>query len=347
MATLSEVMRYALDLDIQGFQQGLDKAEKDAKDTFGDIEDSGQDTSSRFDGLGGKMGKALVAGFAAVGAGALIMEGINRAMDAQEGINRLQGQFNLTADEAKRFGDLAGKLYRDGWGEGLEEVQAAMATVSKRLEITNNDALSSITEQVLATTKTFGVEFDEVIRSVSQLLQNGLAPNAEAALDLVVRAFQNGGDEAGDLLDTIDEYSQHWAAVGLDGEAALSQIIDGFQNGQRDADKMADAVKEMRVRITENSDQVRTALENIGVDADEVVDAFLKGGPAARDAFLQVVAALKDGQLAGDDTSDAVAILGTQFEDLGPRALDSLLAIEGKLGDVDGAAQGSVGYGRS
>ncbi len=339
MATMSEVMRYALDLDVDGFLSGLRKAEKGADDTFDDIDDKGEDTAGRFDGLGGKMGKALVAGFAAVGVGALLMQGINQAMDAQEGVRRLQGQFDLTAQEAKRFGDLAGSLYRDGWGQSLEEVQQAFALTSQRLEIDNDAALSSITEGVLATTKTFGVEFDQVIRSVSQLLENDLAPDAEAALDLIVRAFQNGGDEAGDLLDTIDEYSQHWRAAGLSGEEALSQIIDGLQNGQRDADKMADAVKEMRIRVVENSDAVRDALTDIGVDADHVVEAFLEGGPAAREAFLEVIEALRDGQAAGDDTTNAVAILGTQFEDLGPKALDSLLAIEGKLGDVEGATQ--------
>lgn len=339
MATLSEVMRYALDLDVDGFLSGLRKAERGADDTFESISDAGDDTAGRFDGLGGKMGKALVAGFAAVGAGALIMQGINQAMDAEQGVRRLQGQFDLTAQEAKRYGDLAGELYRDGWGSGLTEVQQAFALASRDLEVTNDETLSRITEGVLATSSTFGVEFSDVIRAVSQLLENGLAPDAESALDVVVRAFQNGGDQAGDLLDTIIEYSQHWAAVGLDGEAALSQVVNGLQNGQRDADKMADAVKEMRIRIVENSDDVREALSNIGVDADRVVESFLEGGPAARDAFTEVVEALRSGQLQGDDTSDAVAILGTQFEDLGPKALQSLLAIEGQLGQVEGATE--------
>ena len=331
---LKELMQYVIEL---GFDGG--DAERDSKKSFDKIGDNAEKSTGRFEGIGGKMGKALVAGFAAVGAGALIMQGINTAMDARAGVRRLEGQFALTAEEAKKYGDLAGDLYAEGWGEGVEEVQQVVGLAAKKLGTTTDEELRGISESVLAVSRTWGEDFDAVIRSTDQLIQNDLAPNAEAALDLIVGAFQNGGNEAGDLLDTIDEYSQHWEAMGLSGEDALNQIIHGFQNGQRDADKMADAVKEMRIRIVENTDPVREALQDLGLDADSVVEAFLEGGPAAREAFLEVIDALRDGQEAGDDTANAVAIIGTQFEDLGPKALDSLAAVDGALEDTAGKAK--------
>lgn len=354
-------MAFSLDgklkLDARDFVQGAGKAKKavgEVGDEFGKlpreagkaadgVEDEFEDMSDSGGKIGSNFGGKMIGGFAALGVGAAIggmmLQGMQTAIERDQIERTMQGKFDITAKEAERFGKIAGGLYADGWGDGLEEVATLVAKSSRQLGIETDEALSDISSQVAATAQTFGEDFDAVLRSTSQLMENELAPSAEAALDLVVGAFQNGGDEAGDLLDTIDEYSQHWAAMGLSGEDALNQVVHGLQNGQRDADKMADAVKEMRLRVVENSDQVRTALENIGLDADKTVQAFIEGGPAARDAFLKVVKALKNGQTQGDDTADAVAIIGTQFEDLGPKALESLLAVDGALENTAGKAE--------
>jgi len=47
---------------------------------------------------------------------------------------------------------------------------------------------------------------------------------------------------------------------------------------------------------------------------------------------------LEEGQLQGDSTADAVAIIGTQFEDLGPKALAALSQVDGALQDTEGRA---------
>ena len=354
-------MAFSLDgklkLDARDFVRGTSTAAKSVDqigDAFGKlpkeagkaadgIEDELEDVGDSGGKIGSNFGGNLIGGFAAIGVGAAIggmmLQGIQTAIERDQIERTMQGKFDITAKEAERFGKIAGGLYADGWGDGLEEVATLVAKSSRKLGIETDEALTDISAQVAATAQTFGEDFDAVLRSTSQLMENELAPSAEAALDLIVGAFQNGGDEAGDLLDTIDEYSQHWSAMGLSGEDALNQVVHGLQNGQRDADKMADAIKEMRLRVVENSDQVRTALENIGLDADEVVEAFIAGGPAAREAFLEVVAALKRGQTAGDDTANAVAIIGTQFEDLGPKALESLAAVDGALENTEGKAE--------
>ena len=350
-----------LSLDARSFVQGAKKAEQavgDVGDAFGELpkeaDSAGRESSKSIrDRLGelpgpaGKLGQlagsslgtAMIAGFGAIGVGALIMQSLDAAFDRRGSLSIMQGQFDLTAQEAKKYGKLAGDLYADGWGEGIDEVQQAVGMVAQKLAPETDQALQSITTSVLAVSKTWGEDFDAIIRSTNQLIQNDLAPNAEAALDLIVGAFQNGGNEAGDLLDTIDEYSQHWSAMGLSGEDALNQIIAGFQGGQRDADKMADAVKEMGIRIREGAQPVRDALQRIGLDADEVIDAFVEGGPAAREAFVKVIEALRNGQKHGNITSDAVALIGTQFEDLGPTALDALATVDGALDDTAGKAE--------
>jgi len=310
-------------------------ASKAADNIEGELDDAG----GIGEAFGGKLGGAMVAGFGAVGVGAIIMDGLEKAFAAQQGQKLLEGQFRVTAETAERYGKIAGDLYADNWGSSLVEVQQAVATTAQRIKGVTDTELAAISEGILAVSSTWGVDFNEVLRSTTQLLENGLAPTAQAALNLVTAGFQAGGDEAGDLLDTIDEYSQHWGALGLSGEEALNQVIHGLQNGQRDTDKLADAVKEFRLRAVEDTDTVSEAYSDLGLDADELRKNIVEGGPAAKQAFLDVVGALKAVEDPVERNTLAVQFLGTQFEDLGPKGLDSLTAIEGTLGDVETAVE--------
>lgn len=339
MATYSDVMRWKAELDNTGVLKGFDEIETKGKKSLDEVGDKSEGLGDRFKGAGSKMGKALVAGFAAVGVGAILLAEMDKAFSRQDSMNIVSGRFALTAEEAKKYGGIAGELYADGWGSGLEEVQQAVAATFEKLEVNSEEAGKALARDALAVSETWGTDVDSVLRSTNQLLENDLVTSSREAMDLIVAAFQNGGDEAGDLLDTIDEYAQHWSDMGLSGEDALNQIIHGFENGQRDADKMADAIKEMGLRVREGTDPVREALQDIGLDADDTIEAFLEGGPRARDAFLKVIEALAEGQAQGDDTGNAVAIIGTQFEDLGSKALESLGMVDGALQDTTGAAE--------
>ncbi len=300
----------------------------------------------KFGELGGKLGdatgKGLIGGFVALGVGKILADSLSAAFERAMARNITRGQFGLSKDEAREAGTLAGGVYAAGFGDSLGEVSEAFVRLKRdgAGAINESDAsLQRLTATALTIGQTFDVSVGEVLRSASQLVENGLVPSLDAAFDLIVSGFQEGANEAGDFLETIDEYAQHFDAVGLSGEEALGKILHGLKNGQRDADKMADAIKEMRTKIVENSDEVREALENIGLDADRIVEAFLAGGPAAKEAFYDVIGALQAGQAAGGDTAEAVAIIGSAFEDLGRDALDSLAVVDGGLENTTGKAQ--------
>ncbi len=330
LARIREEMESLGDIDPgQGFADKLTDKLSNLPGKFGEV--GGK--------LGGGLGKGLVGGFAALGVGALIVQSLQESWERAGGIRKITGQFRLSADEAGEYGKLAGKLYADNWGESIVEVQQIVATASQRLEDVNGKALEAITGQIIAVSETWGEDYGAIIRSITQLTQNGLAASSQDALDLIVTGFQDGANEADDLLDTIDEYAQHWGAMGLSGEDAFNQIIAGFQGGQRDADKLADAVKEMRLRVVDDAEAVDDAYAELGLSADEVRLKFLAGGPAAKEAFLQVLGALDDVADPIAQNRLAVQLIGTQFEDLGPTAVKALRTIDGKLRETEGAAQ--------
>lgn len=289
--------------------------------------------------LGGKLAGGLAAGFGAAAVGAVLVESLNRSWDQAAGLRNITAKFRLSQDEMAEYGDTASDLYAQNWGDNLQEVQDIVATTAQRLTDVTGDELDKITTQIMSVSDVWGKDYAEIIRSVTQLTQNGLATSSQEALDLIVTGLQDGADEAGDFMDTIDEYAQHWGALGFTGEEAINQLVTGMQNGQRDTDKLGDAVKEFRLRAVEDIDATTDAYGDLGLEADKLREDIARGGDSAKDAFLTVVNAIKDVEDPVEQNRIAIQFLGTQFEDLGPTALDALTSIEGKLRDTEGAAQ--------
>lgn len=291
---------------------------------------------------GQQMAETLKKGLLSIGIGAALADGIGDNLDIGAATSKIQGQFDLTAEQAGRSGEIGADLFRNAWFDGTEEAIAAVGRVGQSLvdlDQVTDDELASITARTQDIAETWDQDFNSVVRSASQLLENDLVDSADEALDVITRLFQEGGDEAEDALDTVDEYAQHWEALGLTAEEALGMMVAGIQDGQRDTDKIADAVKEFRIRAVEDTDAVTEAFEKIGVEADATQQAIAEGGPAAREAYGQVVDAL----LAVEDPLErqriAVELFGTQIEDLGANAIQYLQPVAGGLGDIDGAAQ--------
>lgn len=328
-----------LGLDARDFKKGAQQA----SDAIEDIGDEMEDLPAKGKASGSKagdlLGSGLAKGFAAVGVGALIAKTLNDAMDIEKGVDRVQAQFALTAEEAEKYGELGGELYADAWGESVTDATTSIAKVGQQLQDVGSiadDELDDISAQVMAVADVFQQDFDAVLRSSGQLIRNGLARDAQEAMDLITVAFQKGGDRAGDLLDTIDEYSQHWARLGISGSEALGLISEGFQQGFRDGDKLADMFKEFSIRALE--DRAIAAFEAIGLAGTRTQDAIAAGGQSARKALDDVIRGLKGVEDPIERNRIATELFGTQYEDLGPQVLDVLDSITVGLGDVEGAS---------
>lgn len=292
--------------------------------------------------LGERLGNDLKGAILGVGIGAALADGIQDNLEIDAAASKVEARLNLTADEAERVGELGASLYREAWGDSTTAVIDALGRVGSGLVDlgeTGDDELSRLTTQALDVAAVFDQDVNEVIRSAELLLRNNLAGSAQEAMDLLGRGFQLAGDRGDDFADTIKEYSQHFSAMGLSGEEAIGIIVAGLEDGQWNADKLADAIKEFGIRAKEDTEGVQEAFAQLGLDAGEMQDAIAAGGPAAREAFGQVVDALLTVEDPLEQGRIAVELFGTQMEDLGPGAIDSLRPVAGALGEVDGAAQ--------
>ncbi|WP_327029705.1 phage tail tape measure protein [Micromonospora sp. NBC_01740] len=294
--------------------------------------------------FGTRMAGAVTTAFAAAGIGGVLAGAVTASLDVSGANDKLRAQLNLTAEESARLGKAAGELYSNNYGESMGEVNTAIAKVLQAVPSLRNASvpvLKEIASGALDIARVFDQDVGGVTSAVSSMLRSGLAPNAQAAMDLITKGLQSGADKGGDFLDTLTEYSVQFTKLGLDGPAALGVINQLLAGGARNSDLAADAIKEFSIRAIDGSKTSAEGFKAIGVNAGDMAKAIASGGPAARTAFGEVVERLNAMQDPVKRNQAGVALFGTQWEDLGDafRKLDVSAATDG-LGKVAGATKG-------
>ncbi|OUC99316.1 phage tail tape measure protein [Streptosporangium minutum] len=337
---------------VDGLRAGVRDAERVARESgedagrgLGDgVEETGR---GRMSGVGDTLMTGLKGlGWAAAGAaiGAALMSGLESAMDAESAKAKLYAQLGTTGAESEKLGQAAGELYAQAYGDSVGEVAEALSAVGSTLvdlDMTNTATLQSMGAKALDVAKIFDLDVNNAVASVGILLKTGLAKDSTEAFDLITTGLQRvPAAVREDLLEASDEYSVFFQSLGISGREGFGILAEAAKGGKIQLDKAGDALKEFRIRSVDMSDGSVKAYKALGLNAEDMAKKILAGGPAAKTAFQQIL----DGILSIDDPVKkeqvAVALFGTQFEDLGNiDALAALRPMTNSLGDVGGAAQ--------
>lgn len=299
--------------------------------------DAGRRGGSAFTGaLGGVLaGAGLVAAFAIVG------DAFNQAITQADMPGALRSQFALSEADAAKASRVAGEVYAKGFGESLSTVGETAAGVTRELQLLGETGdLTELTTQAQVLADKFGEDVNPLITAAGQLVKTGMAPDFASAMDIITVGLSSGTNAGNDFLDTITEYSVQFEKFGLDADVSLGLMNQGLQAGARNSDLVADAIKEFSIRAIDGSALTAQGFQAVGLDAQDMAAKIAAGGPeatAALDEVLDSLRAIED-PVARD--AAAVALFGTQAEDLGAAlyALDPSTATEG-LGEVAGAAE--------
>ncbi len=282
--------------------------------------------------VGGAVGGIAVAtGKAVVEAGKYLADLGNEYNTA---INQLSAATGATGDELDALGESVKNIYAKGLGDDFADVADGLAATQQASDLTG-EALERATAAGFNLRDVFDYDVSESARAASALMKN-FGIDAEEAYGLIAVGAQNGADKNGDLLDTLNEYSPQFAALGLSADQFIGTLVEGADAGLFSIDKVGDAVKEFNIRAKDGSDTSREAFESLGLNADKMFAAFAVGGDTAEAAFFDTVEALNsmDDPLARN--AAGVALFGTQFEDLEAGVLPVLASIE--TAAYDGAA---------
>lgn len=331
MATLASVMVSL------GLRNDVGRGARQAESDLADLESQAGETDQAFQGLGEGMKAAGTAAGAAAGAG--LAKGVFDNLNLEQANAKLAAQLNLGAQQAEQAGNTASELFRSGFGEDIGQVNEAMRSVVQSMNTEVGSVnFEPLTKSALGLAKTFDVEVSEGARAAGQLIKTGLAENGQEAFDILTAGFSNGVNEADDLLDTMEEYPIQFKDLGLSGAEAMGLLSQGLDAGAQNSDKVADALKELNIR-TKALDN-KKALQQLGLDAQQMASAFAEGGPQARKALQQITGELSSVQDPAERARLAVELFGTQGEDMGKAlgALDLSSAAQ-QIGQVEGATQ--------
>lgn len=296
-------------------------------------------------GSGGKMkaagafiGTALLAGIglAIAGVGKIIADTIGQE---SAGAN-LSARLGLGPEETARMGKLSGEIYAQNYGDSLGQVNDAVVAITQNIGDGSKAWTDQTTKDVLTVANVFQQDLGGTTKAVGQLIRTGLVKDATEGLDLITKGLQNGSNKADDLLDTFNEYGTQFRKLGLDGPKALGLISQAIQAGARDSDVAADALKEFSIRAVDGSKLTAEGFKALGLNADDMAQKFGQGGAVASSALDLTLNKLRDIKDPILQSQAAVALFGTQAEDLGQAlfAMDGTKAVE-QLGAVGGATK--------
>lgn len=249
-------------------------------------------------------------------------------------VNQISASTGATGDELDALGESIKNIYAQNLGEDFADVADGLAATQKASDLTG-EALEQATAAGFMLRDTFDYDISESARTAAALMKN-FDITAEEAYGLIATGAQNGADKNGDLLDTLNEYSGQFAALGLSADQFMGTLVEGADAGLFSIDKVGDAVKEFNIRAKDGSDSSREAFASLGLNADSMFKAFAAGGDTAQAAFFDTVEALNNMDDPMKRNAAAVALFGTQFEDLEAGILPVLASVE--TAAYDGAA---------
>ena len=295
---------------------------------LGIVDKKALETAAKFTGI---------AATAAAAAGAMAAGFIKSGVDYTRTMNGIAAQTGKTGKELQELSSIARDVWVSGKGESFQEVADALVNIQQASGLAGKELEAAANASMLLK-DTFGMEAQETTRAATALMKN-FGISAEEAYGIIAVGTQNGANKNGDLLDTLNEYSVHYKALGLDADQFVQSLIAGAEAGSFSIDKVGDAVKEFTIRSKDASKTSMEAYQQIGLDGEAMTAAFAAGGEAAEAAFFQTVKALDAMKDPVAKNAAGVALFGTMFEDLESGVLQTLGSMKGAGIDAAGALE--------
>ena len=313
-------------------KSGMSHVGESVSDTIsgmGDFNDKFDDAmSDSIKSVGG-----LVAAIGGIGA-AVIASGTQ----AEQAANQVAAATGLTGDALKEVQDISQNVYKDNFGDSMEDAADAVAVTYQQTKLVG-DELQTAAENAMLLDDTFGYDVNDSIRTAKALADN-FGISIEEAYYLMAQGAQKGLDKNGDMLDTLNEYAVHYSQLGYTVEDFFGSLENGAASGAFSIDKIGDTMKEFGIRVKDTSTSTQEAFKLLGYTGDSIADMqakFAAGGESAREATSELLGQLQNVEDDVTRNQIGVDLFGTMWEDLGEEAVYSLLNTQTEISNTTDA----------
>jgi TP901 family phage tail tape measure protein len=318
-------------------EQRLGNQLAETNDELSEQTDRAQKAADALSETGDKMTAAgesmmgLSAGVAAVGAA-----GILAASDVETAMGKIQAQTGATAELTEELTTQAENLWKNGFGENVNDAADAIVTVKNNILDMPVDKIEEAAEKAYILQDAFGIELAESTSLVDNLMaQYGVT--SDEAFDSLTTGFQNGLNYGDDFADTLREYGPIFAGMGMDLEDSLSFLQTAKAAGFRNLDVAADTFKEFSLLAQEGGEDFVGALSAMGKETENLYAGFKEGKVSGEDLFFGIAGALDNIQDPQARFNAGVATMGTLFEDNTEMNIKNMAYMRDELATVEGA----------
>lgn len=362
MAQAGEI-RFDAVIDTSGYEKGV----KDIQDATDDIKESAEQAdkatedvgknggkhapsikdafSKTFDGISdladglglnlpSKLVKVASIGGALAAVGGMFKTGIDNAISQIDVQGTLDAQLGKGSVAAQNAGKVAGDLYRQGWGESLDDVANLAANVSQVIRGIGEDDLHTVTKATEVWAQTFDADAGESVRGVKVLMEK-FGMSAKDATDLMTKGMQNGLNYTDELADNLSEYGGRWAEAGTSAEQYFSLLQAGVDGGAYQLDKVGDFLNEFLTSLTDG--RMEEGLANFSQGTRDVFKAFQDGHGTAEDVLNAVIGDMGTMTDKTKEASVASSLWSSLGEDNALGMIEALANVPNSYQDIKGA----------
>jgi phage-related minor tail protein len=219
--------------------------------------------------------------------------------------------------------------------DGIKELGAEIVNTTKEVADLRSNIntmtgatgaeLDGLTTSVLAVSRTFDKDFNEVLQA-SNTLSKQMGVSQQEAMRLIQQGFLAGADAGGDFLDQVKEYAPQFKDAGFAAQDFIGHISQASTQGIF-SDKGADVVKEFGLRIREQTKATSEAMQAaFGSDfTKEIFDGINNGTLTVEQALQRVGKEMDETKVPASQLQTVIAdVFGGPGEDAGIDYLKSL-----------------------
>lgn len=269
------------------------------------------------------------------------------AVDSTQSYNKFQAQTGASAEEMELFKAQINDLYKNNYGESLEDIGDKMAYIKQVTGETDPDAIKRLTKNAIVLEDTFGSDFNETVRGVANMTK-AFGISADEAFDLFAKGSQEGLDFSDELGDNVAEYGTKFAQAGYSAQEYFELLKNGTEGGAYNLDKVNDSINEVTTRLADG-----TIEESIGLFSSETQSLFndwKSGKGSMKDVVNSIVSDIASCTDQQEALTMASKAFGTMGDDFGVDMVKNLTSLgdtmdntKGKMEEIDKIRYDDVG----
>lgn len=329
--TEKQIKNYTSQLDdLEKESSEAEKGSDELGDSVENAGDSAESSSGGFTVLKGALSSLLADGIKGVVSGLKDL-----ATDSSNAYAQFAAATGTATDAMGDYETAIKNVYKNNFGESLEDVAEKMAKVKEVTGELDAGNLEKMTEKALTLEDVFGMDMQESLRGVQSLMSH-FGISSEEAFDLMSSGAQQGLNYSDELGDNIAEYAGKFAEAGFSADEYFQYLQNGSQGGAYNLDKVNDSLNEVTTRLADGT--IEGALDSFDSNTQEVFKAWQDGKATQQDVVNAIVQNIKNTTNEQDKMNLAATAFGTMAEDGGTKFIESLSSVGDSFDDVKGKA---------